>query len=75
MFREHWGWFLDLNNTRPSGMGISAIQFSEILAYFSLMDIHAEPWEIEVIRLFDSMAIDSANKQQEKNKAQETKKK
>ena len=47
--REYWIWFIRLSNRRPSGMGISAIPYSEMLAFFELMGIVPDPVEIEVI--------------------------
>ena len=61
-----WHWFLALNNTRPASMGISAISYLEMKAYFSLLQVAVEPWEIEVIRMFDRVALNITAKQQEK---------
>lgn len=47
-------------------MGISAISYLEMKAYFSLLQVAVEPWEIEVIRMFDHIALKIAAKQQEK---------
>ena len=67
--REYWIWFIRLSNRRPAGMGISAIPYSEMLAFFELMGIAPEPYEIEVIEMFDSVAIKHYQKQQEKEQA------
>ena len=67
--QEYWVWFIKLSNRRPSGMGISAIPYSEMLAFFELMGIVPEPYEIEVIEMFDSVAIKHYQKQQEKEQA------
>lgn len=67
--REYWIWFIRLSNRRPSGMGISAIPYSEMLAFFELMGIVPEPYEVEVIEMFDSVAIKHYQKQQEKEQA------
>lgn len=67
--REYWQWFLDLNATRPQGMGgISSIQYLEMTAYFTLNGIYAEPQEIQIIKMLDSVAIAAAREQEEKNK-------
>ena len=67
--REYWQWFLDLNATRPSSMvGISSIQYLEMVAYFSLNGINAEPQEIQILKMLDSVAIAAAREQEEKNK-------
>ena len=67
--QEYWVWFIKLSNRRPSGMGISAIPYSEMVAFFELMGIVPEPYEIEVIEMFDSVAIKHYQKQQEKEQA------
>lgn len=67
--REYWIWFIRLSNRRPSGMGISAIPYSEMRSFFELMGIVPEPYEIEVIEMFDSVAIKHYQKQQEKEQA------
>ena len=67
--REYWQWFLDLNATRPSSMsGASSIQYLEMVAYFSLNGIEAEPQEVQIIKMLDSVAIAAAREQEEKNK-------
>lgn len=67
--REYWQWFLDLNATRPQGMGgISSIQYLEMTAYFTLNGINAEPREVQIIKKLDSVAIAAAREQEEKNK-------
>lgn len=65
-FRECWFWFISLNNTRSSGFGMSPITYTEILSYFMLMEIDVEPWEVDVIKMFDGIALESTKKQQEK---------
>lgn len=69
-----WYWFLDLNNTRPQGFGISPISYFEMQAYFHVLQIPVEPWEIEIIKFFDRIALDISQKQQEKEKQKTTKK-
>jgi len=66
--REYWQWFLDLNATRPSSMGgMSSIQYLEMVAYFTLNGIEAEPQEVQIIKMLDSVAIAAAREQEEKN--------
>lgn len=64
--QEYWQWFLDLNNTRPAGFGISSITFTEMQAYFSLMGVEPESWEVGILRMFDSIACNEFSKQQKK---------
>lgn len=68
-FQEYWSWFLRLSNHRPSGMGVSAIPYSEYVAFFQLLGITPDPWEIEVLEVFDNIALKHYSKQQEKEQA------
>lgn len=56
-------------------MGISAISYLEMKAYFDLLQIYVEPWEIEVIRMFDRVALNITAKQQEKQEQKNKNKK
>ena len=64
--QEYWSWFLRLNSRRPSGMGMSSIPYSEMLAFFELIGVVPDPCEIEVIELFDRTAMKVYSEQQEK---------
>ena len=68
-FQEYWQWFLRLSNHRPSGMGVSAIPYSEYVAFFQLIGVNPEPYEIEILEVFDSIAMKYYAKQQEKEQA------
>ena len=61
-----WHWFLELNNTRSSGFGMSPITYLEIQAYFDLIRMQVEPWEVEMIKLFDAVAMKFAEEEQAK---------
>jgi len=63
---EYWQWFLKLSNRGPSGWGVSAIPYSEIRAFFELIGVVPEPYEVEIIEAFDRVAINHYSKQQEK---------
>ena len=63
--REYWIWFIRLSNRRPSGMGISAIPYSEMLAFFELIGVIPDPIEIEVIEMFDSVAMKHYQKKEQ----------
>lgn len=71
--KEYWSWFLKLSNRRPQGMGVSAISYSEMLAFFELIGVVPEPYEIEVIEAFDRVAMkhhqDKEDRDRAKNKA------
>ena len=64
--QEYWAWFLRLNARRPSGMGVSAIPYSEMLAFFELIGVTPDSSEIEVLEMFDRIAIKAFSEQQEK---------
>lgn len=52
-----WSAFVDLSGSRPSGMGVSAIPPSEILAWCSLYRVRLTPWEIETLQAMDRATI------------------
>ena len=62
-----WHWFLDLNSTRNTGFGVSPITFIEIEAYFKLYQMEVEPWEVEIIKVFDRIAMEVLAEQQAKD--------
>lgn len=64
--QEVWGWFLQLNSTRSSGFGISAITYTEMLSFFTLLGIVPEEQELELIKVFDGIALEQARTSQEK---------
>ena len=63
--KEAWYWFLLLNNTRPSGMGISPISYTEMYTFFALYDIIPDTQEIDLIKMFDGIALEQARKQKQ----------
>lgn len=63
---EYWNWFMRLNARRPSGMGISAILYTEMQAFFELLGIDPDPCDIEVIEILDRVALNIILEQQEK---------
>lgn len=76
--QEYWSWFLRLHARRPSGMGVTAIPYSEMLAFFELIGVTPDSSEIEVLEMFDRIAIKAFSEQQEKeqkrNQAKSSKK-
>jgi hypothetical protein len=46
-------------------MGVCPILFTEMLAFFTLMDIQPLPWEIQVLSAFDNTVLSIYQKQQE----------
>lgn len=71
---EYWQWFLKLNARRPSGMGISAIPYSEMLAFFQLTGVCPDPCDVEVIEMFDRVALGVFAEQQDKEQKAKAKK-
>ena len=63
-----WTYFLRLNQTRQSGGfgGFCAISYQEMLAFFILVVVLPEPYELELIRVWDRMWLEHHNKEQEK---------
>lgn len=69
-FRHVWHWFLLLNSQRTSnGFGINPITNQDMWFFFQLEGIEPESWELDLIRRFDSVAMDLFAKKQK----QETK--
>ena len=62
-----WEFFLDLNSTRQSGMGVNAISYYEIKAWCDLNATPLSPYEIKVIKMLDRSFLEHYNKQSEKN--------
>lgn len=63
-----WGYFKDLHTTRTgNGFGASPITFTEMKAYFDLLQVDPEEWELTLLRKFDNLALDTFAKAQEKN--------
>ncbi len=50
-------------------MGISSIPYSEYVAFFILLGIEPQPYEVEILEVFDSIALKHYGKQQEKEQA------
>lgn len=65
--KECWYWFLALNSTRASGFGMSPISYTEMHHFFMLKGIEPSEQEIDVIKMFDHIAIEFSAKQQQKN--------
>ena len=68
-----WSNFIDLHNTRTVGMSsANPIQYSEILAYYTLNKEDPEVWETRAIKKLDSIVLnyyaELAQKEQAKNK-------
>jgi hypothetical protein len=67
LFNEIYQWFLALNNRRASGgMGVSPVLFTEMQAYFSLIQVIPLPWEVQVLSAFDNTVLSIYQEQQER---------
>lgn len=77
LFAEVWSWFLRLNNRRQSsGFGYNPLSYSEIAAFFDLLEYSPQQWELEVIEVLDSVAMKHFEKEADKQqKIQEQKSK
>lgn len=64
-----WMYFLRLNQTRHQGGfgGFFAINYQEMLAFFTLEGLFPEPYELELIRVWDGVALKHLNKKKEDN--------
>lgn len=53
-----WTYFLRLHQTRQQGGlgGFSMITYQEMLAFFTLEQVFPEPYELELIRVWDMVA-------------------
>lgn len=54
-----WDWFSDLSAARTAGFSVNAITWSDLQAYFRLVQICPEPWEVRTIRSIDSAYLAS----------------
>lgn len=71
-----WSWFLDLHNNRgTNGFSENPISFSDMYAYFQLISVTPNPWEVVVLKKLDNIALKFMSKEAEKrNNSQKTKK-
>lgn len=69
-----WKWFIDLHNARTSnGFGINPISYMEIKAYFDLIDIQPQEWEISLIKRFDNEVLMASAKQLKESQKKQSK--
>lgn len=57
MLSDVWTWFLSLHGNRQSGMTVNPISEQEIHFFFKNRKIDYEIWQIETIRLLDSLVM------------------
>jgi hypothetical protein len=77
MFYDAWHFFLKLHSRRGSnGFGPSPLSYPEMKAFFELQQIFPTPYEIQMIELFDNVAMEMFSKKQaEQQREQERKRK
>lgn len=68
--RYLWDIFIELTHTRDSGMGVSGIKYSEVVAYCSIINCKLTEWEVSLVMDLDRIYIRTYNSIRE----QETKK-
>lgn len=54
-----WNWYCDLSEKRRCGFQVDAINWTEIHAYFSLLRICPQRWEVSAISQLDIAYINS----------------
>lgn len=75
VFHECWQWFIDLYNSRSYGMSAAnPVSYADMYAYFQLMQIEPEPYEVRAVKMFDNVAMKIEHKQM-KQQQQENKNK
>lgn len=64
-----WVWFNRIEQSRTYGgmQGINPIQYSEIKAFFELIEVDPMEWEIIVIKQLDSIAMKAYNESLKKS--------
>jgi hypothetical protein len=61
-----WNWFIQLNNARQSGMSANPLSYSDIYAFFKLIDVQPTEDELDIIRILDGIVLEIFNKEQKK---------
>lgn len=57
---EHvWEWFCELGGARTNGMAINPIAWADMAAFFTLIRVRPDPWELRAIRALDDAYLES----------------
>jgi len=56
-----WDWFMDLNNARQSGFGISPISYMELQAWAHMTGVQPTIWEVQVLKRIDLHLVGMIN--------------
>jgi hypothetical protein len=59
-----WDWWVALANTRPAGMGMEHITYTEITNWSNLLKINVTPFEVRCIMALDSTYLVVRKEQQ-----------
>lgn len=54
-----WGWFHRLSNRRQIGMAPGPLTWPQIEAFFRLLRIRADEWELRALELLDNAWLES----------------
>lgn len=61
--------FLELHSCRSSnGYGPNPLSYTEIQAFYQLNQVPVQPWEVLVLRHFDSVYLKCYDEEQDKKK-------
>lgn len=58
-----WEHYINLANSRQSGMGMNPISYLEIEAYEKLMQVKLSIFEVKAIKKLDIIALTESNKE------------
>lgn len=56
---------MELNSTRPAGMGLSPITYPDIHAFFTMIGERPARWQLDAIRRLDLVVLDAGHKSKE----------
>ena len=60
LISDLFDWFCDLRTARKhNGYSLMAIEYTEMHAYFLIRGINVEKWQIDVIRMLDSLSLEA----------------
>lgn len=60
------GWYEEIRNHTPAGLGLQRILFSEIRAWKDLYEVETEPWEIDALTRIDVVWFEALPKDPKK---------
>ncbi len=62
-----WAWWHQLNKTRQINMEVNHIEYKEILAWSTLLQIKLQPLEVEALITIDTAFVTSRRKKVEES--------